>query len=123
MSKYESIYRSKRLQHSSSYQVSSALFTFEYASYFAKAIAKANPVQLFRIGIIAPYRAQADLIEKLIGSEDVPSEIDIQVGTIHGFQGDECDIIFAVFNPQPSITAVKDIFLNKRYIINVSNNL
>ena len=23
---------------------------------------------------------------------------DVQVGTIHGFQGDECDIIFAVFN-------------------------
>ena len=32
VSKYESIYRSKRLQHSSSYQVYSALFTFEYAS-------------------------------------------------------------------------------------------
>ena len=35
---------------------------------------------------------------KLIGAEDIPSEVDIQVGTIHGFQGDECDIIFAVFN-------------------------
>ncbi|MDY4784097.1 AAA domain-containing protein [Pygmaiobacter massiliensis] len=120
VSKYESIYRSKRLQHSSSYQVYSALFTFEYASYFAKAIAKANPGQLFRIGIIAPYRAQADLIEKLICSEDVPSKVDIQVGTIHGFQGDECDIIFAVFNTPPSITAGKDMFLNKRNIINVS---
>ena len=120
VSKYESIYRSKRLQHSSSYQVYSALFTFEYTSYFAKAIAKANPGQFFRIGIIAPYRAQADLIEKLIGSEDVSSEIDIQVGTIHGFQGDECDIIFAVFNTPPSITSGKDMFLNKRNIINVS---
>ena len=120
VSKYESIYRCKRLQHSSSYQVYCALFTFEYASYFAKAIAKANSGQLFRIGIIAPYRAQADLIEKLIGSEDVPSEIDIQVGTIHGFQGDECDIIFAVFNTPPTITSGKDMFLNKRNIINVS---
>lgn len=120
VSKYESIYRCKRLQHSSSYQVYCALFTFEYVSYFAKAIAKANPEQFFRIGIIAPYRAQADLIEKLIGSEDVHSEIDIQVGTIHGFQGDECDIIFAVFNTPPCITSGKDMFLNKRNIINVS---
>jgi len=120
VSKYESIYRSKRLQHSSSYQVYSALFTFEFASYFAKAIAQANQGVFFRIGIIAPYRAQADLIEKLIGSEDIPSEVDVQVGTIHGFQGDECDIIFAVFNTPPSITSGKDMFLNKRNIINVS---
>lgn len=120
VSKYESIYRSKRLQHSSSYQVYSALFTFEYSVYLAKAIAKANKGSFFRIGIIAPYRAQADLIEKLIGAEDIPSEVDIQVGTIHGFQGDECDIIFAVFNTPPSITSGKDMFLNKRNIINVS---
>lgn len=120
VSKYESIYRSKRLQHSSSYQVYSALFTFEFVSYFAKAISKANQGGFFRIGIIAPYRAQADLIEKLTGSEDIPSSVDIQVGTIHGFQGDECDIIFAVFNTPPSITSSKDMFLNKRNIINVS---
>lgn len=120
VSKYESIYRSKRLQHSSSYQIYSAIFTFEYTTFLAKAIAKANPNEFFRIGIIAPYRAQADLIEKLIASEDIPSKVDIQVGTIHGFQGDECDIIFAVFNTPPSITAGKDMFLNKRNIINVS---
>lgn len=120
VSKYESIYRSKRLQHCSSYHIYSAIFTFEYATYLSKAIAKANPMGFFRIGIIAPYRAQADLIEKLIASENLPYEVDIQVGTIHGFQGDECDIIFAVFNTPPNITAGKDMFLNKRNIINVS---
>ena len=99
------------MQHSSSYQVYSALFTFEFASYFAKAIAQANKGGFFRIGIIAPYRAQADIIEKLIGSENIPSEVDVQVGTIHGFQGDECDIIFAVFNTPPSITSGKDMFV------------
>lgn len=120
VSKYESIYRSKRLQHSSSYHIYSALFTFEYSTFLARAIAKNNPNECFRIGIIAPYRAQADLIEKLISSEDLPTEVDIQVGTIHGFQGDECDIVFAVFNTPPSITSGKDMFLNKRNIINVS---
>lgn len=120
VSKYESIYRAKRLLHSSSYQIYSALFTFEYATHLARAIATTNPGGFFRVGIIAPYRAQADLIGKLIGSEKIPSEVDIQVGTIHGFQGDECDIIFAVFNTPPSITLGKDMFLNKRNIINVS---
>ena len=120
VSKYESIYRCKRLQHSSSYQVYSALFTFEYVCYLSRAIAKNNPGSLFKIGVIAPYRAQADMIDKLLASEKLPKEIDVQVGTIHGFQGDECDIIFAVFNPPPSISASNEMFLNKRNIINVS---
>ncbi len=120
VSKYESIYRSKRLQHSSSYQVYSALFTFEFAHYFAQKVSEANPNELFRIGIIAPYRAQSDLIEKLICSKDVPKSVDIQVGTIHGFQGDECDAIFVVLNTPPSISSSPEMFLNKRNIINVS---
>lgn len=120
VSKYESIYRSKRLQHSSSYQIYSALFTYEYVSYLARKIAEANKNSTFRIGIIAPYRAQADLIDKLLSSEKLPKEVDVQVGTIHGFQGDECDIIFAVFNTPPSISSSKEMFLNKKNIINVS---
>lgn len=120
VSKYESIYRCKRLQHSSSYQVYSALFTFEYVCYLSKAIAENNPGELYKIGVIAPYRAQADMIDKLLASEKLPKEIDVQVGTIHGFQGDECDIIFAVFNTPPTISASNDMFLNKKNIINVS---
>ena len=120
VSKYESIYRPKRLQHSSSYQIYSAIFTFEYVCYLAKEIAENNPGSFYKIGIIAPYRAQADIINKLIASEKIPKEVDVEVGTIHGFQGDECDIIFAVFNTPPSISASREMFLNKRNIINVS---
>jgi hypothetical protein len=60
------------------------------------------------------------MIDKLLASEKLPKEVDVQVGTIHGFQGDECDIIFAVFNTPPVISASKEMFLNKRNIINVS---
>ena len=120
VSKYESIYRCKRLQHSSSYQVYSALFVYEYVIYLSKAISASNPGSRFNIGVIAPYRAQADLIEKLLTSEKKPKEVNVQVGTIHGFQGDECDIIFVIFNPPPTISASKDMFLNKLNIINVA---
>lgn len=118
--KYESIYRAKRLQHSSSYQVYSALFTFEYVCYLSRAISERNRGSMFKIGIIAPYRAQADMIDKLLASEKLPPEVEVQVGTIHGFQGDECDIIFAVFNTPPTISSSKEMFLNKCNIINVS---
>lgn len=120
VSRYESIYRAKRLQYSSSYQVYSALFTFEYVCYLSRAIAAHYPGSLYKIGVIAPYRAQSDMIEKLLASEELPREVDVQVGTIHGFQGDECDIIFAVFNTPPTISASGEMFLNKRNIINVS---
>lgn len=120
ISKYESIYRCKRLQYSSAYQIYSALFIFEYVSRLAKNIACKNSLDLFRIGIIAPYKAQADMIDKLFLSESCPNNIDIQVGTIHGFQGDECDMIFAVFNPPPTISSSSEMFLNKMNIINVA---
>ena len=74
----------------------------------------------FRIGIIAPYRAQADLIDKLLAQGDIPEGIDLQAGTIHGFQGDECDILLTVFNPPPKISASTAMFLNRKNIINVA---
>ncbi|MBR5041092.1 MAG: AAA family ATPase [Clostridiales bacterium] len=120
VSKYESIYRCKKLNRSSSYQVYSALFVYEYVCYLSKAIAENNPGQLFKIGIIAPYRAQADMIDKLLASEKLPEETDVQVGTIHGFQGDECEIIFSIFNTPPTISDSREMFLNKTNIINVS---
>ncbi|OIK07422.1 AAA domain-containing protein [Bacillus sp. MUM 13] len=120
VSKYESIYRPKRLQSKSNYQIYSALFAFEFVKYMSSLLEMANGNESFRIGLIAPYRAQSDLIDKLMSSFTFPKNIDVQVGTIHGFQGDECDIIIALFNPPPRISASKDMFLNKLNIINVS---
>ncbi|MEI6132578.1 MAG: DEAD/DEAH box helicase [Bacillota bacterium] len=120
VSKYESIFRPKRLQSKSNYQIYSALFAFEFVKYLSSLIERANDDKLFRIGLIAPYRAQSDLIDKLMSSAKISKNIDIQVGTIHGFQGDECDIVIALFNPPPSISTSKDMFLNKLNIINVS---
>lgn len=120
VSKYESIYKPKCLQGKTKYQIYSALFTFEYVKFIAEKLVIKNKGGIFSIGIIAPYRGQADLIDKLFASYKCPQGIDIQVGTIHGFQGDECDIVFAVFNPPPKISASKEMFLNKKNIINVS---
>lgn len=120
VSKYESIYRAKTLAHKSPYHIYSALFSYEFVCYLAEAIVKANPEEAYRVGIIAPYRAQADLIEKLVSSAAIPQNINVGVGTIHGFQGDECDIVIVVLNTPPSISSSKDMFLNKRNILNVA---
>ncbi len=120
VSKFESIYRPKRLQSKTPYQIYSALFAFEFVKYLSSLIELVKDHEKFRIGLIAPYRAQADLIDKLMSSVTLPKSTDVQVGTIHGFQGDECDIVIALFNPPPAITTHKDMFLNKLNIVNVS---
>ena len=120
VSKFESIYRPKRLQSKTPYQVYSALFAFEFMKYLTSLIEMVKGDEDFRIGLIAPYRAQADLIDKLMTSVVLSKNVDVQVGTIHGFQGDECDIIIALFNPPPKISTHKDMFLNKLNIVNVS---
>lgn len=44
----------------------------------------------------------------------------IQTGTIHSFQGDECHIIICLFNPPPNISRSPNAFLNKQNILNVA---
>jgi signal recognition particle GTPase/riboflavin synthase len=119
VSGYESIYRAKRL-NGSPYQVYSALFTVEFCRYLVSEISKNNRNENWKIGVISPYRIQADIIDKTITRMNVPANIEVNAGTIHGFQGDECDIIIALFNPPQTISDSKEIFLNKRNIINVS---
>jgi len=120
VSKYESIYRAKRLDSGTSYQTYSALFTFEFVRWLSEQIWIGHENK-FRLGIIAPYRAQANLLSRLNDSwASKPNTIEIQVGTIHGFQGDECDIIIAVFNPPPTISSSPHMFLNKQNILNVA---
>ena len=117
--RYESIYRCKRL-NTSNYQIYSALFTYEFVSFFARKIANnnTNSSNSFKLGIISPYRVQADLISKLIERENLPEMIEITAGTIHSFQGDECDVMFAVFNTPESIT--DNSFVNRDSILNVA---
>lgn len=119
MYRYESIYKSKRLGKSS-YQVYSAIFAYEFACYIAKSIAKENIDGTFKIGIISPYGAQAKLINNLLLTERFPDRISVQSGTIHGFQGDECDVLLTVFNPPEGISASSKMFLNHQNIINVA---
>lgn len=117
--KFESIYKPNTL-NKSNYQIYSALFTVEFAQSIAFQIQSRNK-EKFRIGIICPYRAQATLIEKLLAQQFEDSEkVEILIGTIHGFQGDECDIIISIFNPPYSISRHPGMFLNKQNILNVS---
>jgi hypothetical protein len=48
------------------------------------------------VGVITPFRAQANAIEAAVLSELSPAELtnmDLRIGTVHGFQGNERDVM------------------------------
>lgn len=119
VSEYESIYKAKSLNHKSPYQIYLAIFIYEFVKYISNNI-EIPDGEKRTLGVIAPYRAQADLIQKLCERATFNEKLEVQVSTIHGFQGDECDIIIDVFNPPEHISGGKNVFLNKKNIINVA---
>ena len=116
--KYDNIYGPKKLS-GSNVQIYSVLLINEICRYVSE---RYNEDRKLNIGIICPYVAESQMIERLIEQmHEIPENISFSVGTIHGFQGDECDMVFVVFNPPKGITTHPDkIMLNKQHIINVA---
>lgn len=111
-----SIYRVNKLFYSS-YQTYCAILVSEIIKYFDIS----NKAEEWTIGIIAPYKAQAMLLNKLITSYGISEKIKVISDTVHGFQGDECDIVFFVCNPNNyRYTGNKKALLSKEYIYNVA---
>ncbi len=97
--KVEGVYKVRTIGWSS-YHVYSALFIFEF---IRKLIAKVAIDKKFSIGIISPYRIQSDIMARMFdqerNSKKIPEGISLQASTVHGFQGDQCDMIVALLNP------------------------
>lgn len=121
VSRFESIFKIKLLGKKSSYQIYSALFVFEYICKLAEGLRTARRSG-FRIGVISPYRAQANIVERLVARLDKErlEGVEVHVGTVHGFQGDECEMIIALLNPPQGMGRTKDSFINDKKILNVA---
>ena len=107
----------------SNIHIYSALFAYEFIKYLASNIESQQDEKPWRIGVISPYRAQAEIINKLWEQRtELYSHVDVQIGTVHGFQGDECDIIVAVYNPpaRGMKRNAGNVFVNKKNILNVA---
>ena len=116
--KYDNIFGAKKLA-GSNVQIYSVLLVTELCSFIAK---KYKGKETINVGVICPYVAESQMIERLIEQQEgIPENITFNVGTIHGFQGDECDIVFVVFNPPKAMASQPDrIMLNRKHIVNVA---
>lgn len=111
-----SIYKVNKLFYSS-YHLYSAIFVAEIVKYFDSV----NKDDQWTIGLIAPYKAQATLLNKLISSYGISENLKVYSDTVHGFQGDECDIVFFVCNPNNYYySGHEKALLSKEYIYNVA---
>lgn len=97
----------------------SAIFTYNMVAYTAEQIAKHHSYEDYTIGIVCPYKAEAEAINQMIESRPIDNKnCKVSCGTVHSFQGDECDIMFVVLNPPAYNTAGTHV--NNTNIINVA---
>lgn len=107
----------------SNYNIYSALLIKEVLQKFFDSLNKNSFSKLLSIGIITPYTAQKKLIEKLLNTNVISRDyrIEVNVNTVHQFQGDEFDIVILVLNPpNQSMSPTQNILINKHYLINVA---
>ena len=103
----------------SAFHLYSAIFGYEFASYIARKIKESSPSDPYSIGIVCPYKQQADSIKQMIELRDISNEYcKVHCGTVHSFQGDECDIMIVVLNPPMNVGLNSHV--NKQDIINVA---
>ncbi len=115
------IYHSRKINSSHAHPYS-AILLLEMLSKIDNQIA-----DIIEIGIVSPYKTQVKIIDKLIGRANFKN-INLQIDTVHGFQGGQKDIMFCVLNPPVnetksndfSITCKENAHINKKYIINVA---
>jgi hypothetical protein len=90
----------------SAIHIYSAIFTYNFARYIAKQAQNNAPQTEYTLGIVSPYRKQADIVQQLIDGHNINSEnCTVKCGTVHSFQGDECDIMIMLLNSPTSLSA------------------
>lgn len=119
---FDSLFGAKKLS-GSSIHVYSALLATELSKFIAKEYRKLESDEdSLKIGIICPYSSQAQIVEKLLEQvETLPDDVEITTGTVHSFQGDQCNIIITLFNPPVGLRyGAPNIHLDNKNIINVA---
>lgn len=103
----------------SAFNLYSVLFTYNMIEFTVKQIEKHHPGKEYSIGVVCAYRAQSDAIKNMLENRPLDTQYcKISSGTVHSFQGDECDIMFIVLNPP--LVCTSGAHVNNENIINVA---
>lgn len=84
----------------SNYNTYSALIVVEFLRHLFAKYREENHTGL-KVGIITPYVAQKLLLKEIIEKDGLSRNcgLEVEVNTVHQFQGDEFDVVILVLNP------------------------
>ena len=103
----------------SPFHLYSAILTYNMVRYMTEQIEKNHPGKDYTIGIVTPYGAQAEAISQMEAYHPMSTpHCKVTAGTVHRFQGDECDIMFLLLNPPAN--PGENSHVNNDNIINVA---
>lgn len=104
----------------SAVHVYSAIFAYEFAAHIAKIVDSIPENEHYTIGIVSPYKKQASAIQEMLASRKIDTaKCSITCGTVHKFQGGECDIMIVVMN-YPNTYSGENANINNLNIMNVA---
>lgn len=100
--------------------VYSAIFAYEFAAYIANLVKDVPVSEPYSIGIVSPYKKQADAIQEMLSNRNIGNpNCTIKCGTVHKFQGGQCDIMLVVMN-YPDTSSGMNANINNQNIMNVA---
>lgn len=103
----------------SAFHLYSAIFTYNMAGYIVNQVTKKYPKAQYKIGIVSPYKAEANAVQQMLERRPLDTNVaTVTSGTVHRFQGDECDIMFIILNPPSNTTSGSHV--NDLNIVNVA---
>ena len=103
----------------SAFHLYAAIFTYNLAGYVVQQVTKKYPYGHYKIGIVSPYKAEANAVQQMLERRPLDTDIaSVTSGTVHRFQGDECDIMFIILNPPSNTTSGSHV--NDLNIVNVA---
>lgn len=104
----------------SAVHVYSAIFAYEFAAHIAKIVSVYPDKEHYTIGIVSPYKKQASAIQEMLASRKIDTDkCSVSCGTVHKFQGGECDIMIVVMN-YPNTYSGENANINNLNIMNVA---
>ena len=96
----------------------SVILAYNFAEYLVNEVTKLGYTD-YSIGIVCPFRAQSDAIRGMLESRPIDNlNCTIQCGTVHKFQGSECDSMIVIMNTPLEVTSGSHV--NDPNLVNVA---
>ncbi len=114
------LFKASRLKKSP-YHPYSVLFTVMLIEHFLNKLGDLE--REISIGVVCPYRVQAELVGKILATKcQLNDKVKVSTATVHGFQGDECDIVICLLNAPAGLyqTNSSRLYVNNQNLLNVA---